>query len=68
MENKNIHPFRYQFSKQKTLTPDEAEKFGIKMKPRSLESEYEKTKAMNITDWENKRGPRPWEETPDQKH
>lgn len=37
------------------------------MKPReevSLENEYEKTKTLNISDWENKRGPRPWEETP----
>lgn len=57
---------RYDFSKQKTLTPDEAAKFGIKMKGReevSLENEYEKTRSLNISDWENKRGPRPWEET-----
>lgn len=58
--------FRYDFSKQKTLTPDEAAKFGIQMKPKeevSLENVYEQTKELNITDWENKRGPRPWEET-----
>ena len=57
---------RYTFSKQKTLTPDEASKFGIVMKPReevSLENVYENTKSLNISDWENKRGPRPWEET-----
>lgn len=56
----------YDFSKKKTLTPDEAAKFGIQMKPReevSLEKVYEKSKSINISDWENKRGPRPWEET-----
>lgn len=65
-------PSRYDFSKQKTLTPDEAAKFGIQMKPReevSLEKVYEKTSSLNISDWENKRGPRPWEEGGDtQKH
>lgn len=42
------------------------------MKPReevSLEKVYEKTSSLNISDWENKRGPRPWEEGGDtQKH
>lgn len=68
---KEFAQLRYTFSKQKTLTPDEAAKFGIQMKPReevSLENVYEKTKSINISDWENKRGPRPWEETEGQKH
>lgn len=30
----------------------------------TLETEYEKTRAMNIDDWEQVRGPRPWEESP----
>lgn len=67
---KEFAQLRYDFSKQKTLTPDEAAKVGIKMKPKeevSLEKVYENTKSLNITDWENKRGPRPWEEEP-QKH
>lgn len=32
----------------------------------TLESEYEKIKEMDIEHWEQKRGPRPWEETFDQ--
>lgn len=28
----------------------------------TLESEYEKVKTLDIDNWENKRGPRPWEE------
>lgn len=45
---------------------------GFKMaKPQSeitLESEYEKIKEMDIDHWEQKRGPRPWEETFDQEN
>lgn len=40
---------------------------GIKMKQFgevTLESEYEKVKAMDIDNWEQVRGPRPWEEQP----
>lgn len=43
------------------------EKLGIKMKGAgevTLETEYEKIKEINIDDWENIRGPRPWEEQP----
>lgn len=32
----------------------------------TLESEYEKIKDMDIEHWEQKRGPRPWEEQFDQ--
>lgn len=28
----------------------------------TLESEYEKIKDLDLTNWENVRGPRPWEE------
>lgn len=41
------------------------EQYGIKMKnPEevTLEKVYEKVKDLNIDEWENKRGPRPWEE------
>lgn len=58
-------PFRFQFSKNTSLTPEEAEKHGIKMKKPgevTLEKELEKIKDMDINNWENKRGPRPWEE------
>lgn len=29
----------------------------------TLEEEYEKVKEMDIDNWEQKRGPRPWEES-----
>lgn len=40
-------------------------KYGVSMKsPKdvTIESEYEKIKSFDIDNWENKRGPRPWEE------
>lgn len=42
-------------------------KFGVNMKKHTevtLESEYEKIKGIDIDNWEQKRGPRPWEEEP----
>ncbi|XP_055540634.1 cytochrome c oxidase assembly protein COX16 homolog, mitochondrial [Wyeomyia smithii] len=56
---------RYTFSKKGTLTPEEAEKYGITMKKPeevTLETEYEKVKSIDIDNWDNVRGPRPWEE------
>jgi len=44
-------------------------KYGVSMKNRkdvTLESEYDKVKSVDIENWENKRGPRPWEEQEDQ--
>ena len=32
----------------------------------TLEDEYKKVKAMDIESWEQKRGPRPWEENFDE--
>lgn len=48
------------------MTPEDVEKFGITMKKSkevTLETEFEKIRSMDIEDWENKRGPRPWEES-----
>ncbi|CAG9798864.1 unnamed protein product [Chironomus riparius] len=62
---KEFTQLRYQFSRKITVKPDELDKIGIKMKnPEdvTLESEYEKVKNLDIDNWENKRGPRPWEE------
>lgn len=61
-----VFPLRYQFSNKKTIRPDEVEKFGVKMKKEgevTLETEYDKIKNLDIDNWENKRGPRPWENT-----
>merc|ERR1711911_218518 len=55
---------RYRFNKNKFLTPPELHKHGIIKKEKSevtLETEFEKIKKIDIQQWENKRGPRPWE-------
>ncbi|XP_053969713.1 cytochrome c oxidase assembly protein COX16 homolog, mitochondrial [Anastrepha obliqua] len=57
---------RYEFSRKRTVSPQEMEKLGVSMKKSdevTLDKEYEKIKSLNIDEWENKRGPRPWEET-----
>ncbi|XP_069494971.1 cytochrome c oxidase assembly protein COX16 homolog, mitochondrial [Ambystoma mexicanum] len=53
---------RYDAQKlQGKLDPALEEK--VKKKNVSLESEFEKLKDANLTDWENIRGPRPWEDS-----
>ncbi|XP_076354026.1 cytochrome c oxidase assembly protein COX16 homolog l(3)neo43 [Tachypleus tridentatus] len=57
---------RYQYRKNNMLSAEEVEKYGIKKRKEgevTLETEYEKIKEMDINNWENIRGPRPWEET-----
>lgn len=45
------------------LTTEEARAFQGPPKEFNIEEEYEKTmKKLDIEHWENKRGPRPWEE------
>ncbi|EFA05396.1 cytochrome c oxidase assembly protein COX16 homolog, mitochondrial [Tribolium castaneum] len=56
---------RYQFSRVSSVKPEEMKKLGIEMKKPgevTLESEYEKIKKIDIDNWEQVRGPRPWEE------
>ncbi|XP_067005719.2 cytochrome c oxidase assembly protein COX16 homolog, mitochondrial [Anabrus simplex] len=62
---KEFTVLRYQYSKKSALRPEEAEKYGVKMKKPgevTLEKEYEKVKEMDIDNWSIVRGPRPWEE------
>lgn len=62
---KEFTQLRYQFSKVSLIRPDELKKFGVEMKKPgevTLESEYEKIKNIDLDNWEQKRGPRPWEE------
>lgn len=50
---------------QKKVTPEDLAEWGITMKPSreiTLESEYDKMKKMDIDNWVQVRGPRPWEE------
>lgn len=56
---------RYTFSKKGTLTPEEAQRFGLDMKKPedvTLETEFEKIKTIDIDNWQPVRGPRPWED------
>ncbi|KAF7278463.1 cytochrome c oxidase assembly protein COX16 homolog l(3)neo43 [Rhynchophorus ferrugineus] len=62
---KEFTQLRYQFSKVSPINAEEAKKYGIDMKKPgevTLESEYEKLKQLDIDNWEQVRGPRPWEE------
>ncbi|KPJ13510.1 hypothetical protein RR48_02135 [Papilio machaon] len=52
----------YQFSQVKGVSREEAEKMGLhKTKEVTLEKAYEEIQKIDIDNWENKRGPRPWE-------
>lgn len=47
------------------MGPDEMKKYGIEMKKPgevTIETEFEKIKKLDIDNWEQVRGPRPWEE------
>ncbi|KAG0713583.1 Cytochrome c oxidase assembly protein COX16, mitochondrial [Chionoecetes opilio] len=62
---KEFAQLRYDFRPQKTISKEDAEKLGITMKDRkevTLETEYEKIAKIDTGNWENVRGPRPWEE------
>ncbi|XP_031638090.1 cytochrome c oxidase assembly protein COX16 homolog, mitochondrial [Contarinia nasturtii] len=58
---------RYKYRKVKQVPKEELEAMGLKStEDITLESEYEKIKQMDIDTWEQKRGPRPWEENFDE--
>ncbi|CAG2064247.1 unnamed protein product [Timema podura] len=67
--NATVKGRQYEFRKNQKIDPkDVEESHGIKMKKRgevTLESEYEKLKELDIDNWSNIRGPRPWE-TPEE--
>lgn len=48
----------------KGVSREEAEKMGLhKERKVTLENVYEDIQKLDIDNWENKRGPRPWEDT-----
>nr|XP_018900762.1 PREDICTED: cytochrome c oxidase assembly protein COX16 homolog, mitochondrial [Bemisia tabaci] len=62
---KNFTSLRYEYRSTAKLDPKEFEAKGIKMKPPgsvTLESEYEKLKELDLENWEQVRGPRPYED------
>lgn len=67
---KEFTNLRYEFSKRSPVNPEMAERHGVKMKNPgevTLESEFEKIKKLDIDNWSNIRGPRPWESNEQQK-
>ncbi|KAF2900876.1 hypothetical protein ILUMI_05281 [Ignelater luminosus] len=56
---------KYQFGRQQSaVNPAELKKEGIEVKDRkelTLEAQYEEIKKLDIDNWEQVRGPRPWE-------
>lgn len=65
--NSNIQSnYRYKYRKVKEASAEDLQEIGIHLKRPTeeitLEGEYEKLKEMDIDNWEQVRGPRPWEE------
>ncbi|BFZ12066.1 hypothetical protein BsWGS_15105 [Bradybaena similaris] len=62
---KEFTGIRYQFRQERRVSKEEAEKLGIKFI--SLEEVQEQAlkemEQMNVDNWENIRGPRPWEDS-----
>ncbi|XP_060526478.1 cytochrome c oxidase assembly protein COX16 homolog, mitochondrial [Cylas formicarius] len=60
---KHFASLRFEYRKVTLITPEIAKELGIELKkPGTLESEYEKIKDMDIDNWKQVRGPRPWEQ------
>ncbi|XP_046677849.1 cytochrome c oxidase assembly protein COX16 homolog, mitochondrial [Homalodisca vitripennis] len=62
---RNFTSLRYEYSNKSMAAREEIIKRGIEMKKQgevTLEAEYEKVKDLDIDNWTNIRGPRPWEE------
>uniref|UniRef100_A0A131XQF3 Cytochrome c oxidase assembly protein COX16 homolog, mitochondrial n=1 Tax=Hyalomma excavatum TaxID=257692 RepID=A0A131XQF3_9ACAR len=61
---KQFTSIRYEFRKQ-GFTRDVAEDSGIEMKEPeqvTIEAAYKEMQSLDIDNWKNVRGPRPWEE------
>lgn len=55
--------FRYKYSRSSVSPKEMAELKKVTAKEIvTIEEEYEKLKTMDIDNWEQVRGPRPWEE------
>ncbi|XP_065170851.1 cytochrome c oxidase assembly protein COX16 homolog, mitochondrial [Atheta coriaria] len=62
---KEFAQLRYTFSKKSLVKREDIKSAGIDMndpKESTIEVQYEKLKTMDIDNWEQVRGPRPWEE------
>ncbi|KAF2354913.1 Cytochrome c oxidase assembly protein COX16 [Trinorchestia longiramus] len=62
---KHFQQIRYDYRSQKRLDREEVRALGIEVKSLSdvtLDSEYKRVAELDLDTWENKRGPRPWED------
>lgn len=48
---------------RKKLDPSLEAKVNVQRQSAILEEEYEKIKELNLEEWKNIRGPRPWEDS-----
>ncbi|XP_070697843.1 cytochrome c oxidase assembly protein COX16 homolog, mitochondrial [Pempheris klunzingeri] len=48
---------------KRKLDPSLEAKIDVQRQSTMLEEEYEKLKEVNMDDWKNVRGPRPWEDS-----
>ncbi|XP_067099935.1 cytochrome c oxidase assembly protein COX16 homolog, mitochondrial [Osmerus mordax] len=61
---KEFTQIRYDAQKiRKKLDPSLEAKVNTQRQSVILEEEYEKMKALNLEEWKNIRGPRPWEDS-----
>ncbi|XP_013073404.2 cytochrome c oxidase assembly protein COX16 homolog, mitochondrial-like isoform X1 [Biomphalaria glabrata] len=62
---KQFASIRYKFRQGKKLTPEEAEKLGIKTVDADAvcEEMLKEIEKKDLDDWQNIRGPRPWEDS-----
>ncbi|XP_026155217.1 cytochrome c oxidase assembly protein COX16 homolog, mitochondrial [Mastacembelus armatus] len=55
---------RYDAQKiKRKLDPSLEARVNVQMQSTILEEEYERVKELNLDNWKNIRGPRPWEES-----
>ncbi|KAJ6636710.1 Cytochrome c oxidase assembly protein COX16 like, mitochondrial [Pseudolycoriella hygida] len=61
---KEFQNIKFKYFRNTSVSPEVMAKYGIDMKKKgevTLETEFEKVKQIDIDNWTNIRGPRPWE-------
>lgn len=60
-----MFPFRFKYFRNADVSAEDMAKYGVTMKKKgevTLETEFDKVEKIDIDNWTNIRGPRPWEE------
>ncbi|KAG4069575.1 hypothetical protein HA402_006941 [Bradysia odoriphaga] len=61
---REFQQIKFKYFRDTSVSPEEITKHGVKMKKTgevTLETEYDKVSKIDIDNWSNIRGPRPWE-------